>query len=183
MDRAESRSVALAQFLYWTTAVLYWVILAVAIGVAVIGVTFRNHPAALSLDCGSLNIEFFDPTRFALSHWTNLALLLMVLLLWMVILSCLRGILGEARRGNVFDARTPRRVRLIGVAVIASSVLEAIFAASWSSALSQALRSDAGVHITSRADTSQVFLGLVLFVLAEVFQRGVTLKSENDLTV
>jgi len=183
MHETKKKSAALAQFLYWTVAGTYWLLFGVLIVVGVVGVTQWRHPAAFNLESGSLNILFDDPSRMAFPYWTNTLLVLAILALWLVVLRCLGDILREVCRDNVFDARTPRRVRLIGGSVIVASILEAIFAASWGPVVIQSLRADAGIHIVGRADGSQVFLGLVLFALAEVFQRGVDLKAENDLTV
>jgi len=183
MRDTKKRSEALAQFLYWTVTVTYWLLFGVLVTVGVVGATQWRHPAAFNLECGSLSIRFDDPSHMAYPYWINTLLVLAILALWLVVLHCLGNILREVCRGNVFDARTPRRVRLIGGSVIAVSILEAIFAASWGPMVIYALRAHAGIHIVSRVDDSQVFLGLVLFALAEVFQRGVDLKAENDLTV
>jgi hypothetical protein len=68
----------------------------------------------------------------------------------------------------------------MGCVVILGSVLRTLFCAQL---LKLGLQPEPGVWISWAIDFDTIFMGIVLFVLAEVFRRGYALKTENELTV
>lgn len=68
----------------------------------------------------------------------------------------------------------------MGCVVIVGSVLRTLFCAV---SLKLGLRPEPGVWISWAMDFDAIFMGIVLFVLAEVFRRGYALKTENELSV
>ncbi len=92
----------------------------------------------------------------------------------------LMRILEPAGAGEPFDPKTPNRLRLMGCAIVAGSVLRTIFCAIL---LKHWTDTESGAGISWAIDTDAIFMGIVLVVLAEVFRRGYALRTESELTV
>lgn len=100
-----------------------------------------------------------------------------------VILLMLRRILASLKRGEAFEAKTPGRLRVMGCMVILSSVASSILWGILLPSIERLIAPGSGIELHARLDTTSVFQGLVLLVLAEVFKIGARLRLENDLTV
>lgn len=98
----------------------------------------------------------------------------------LVVLYLLMRILEPAGAGEPFHLKTPSRLRMMGCAVIVSSLLRTVFCAEL---LWTGLRPEPGVWVSWAIDFDAIFMGILLVVLAEVFRRGYALKTESELTV
>ena len=122
----------------------------------------------------------FDLLRGTEARWWIWAMELVSRTYQAVVLYLLMRILAPAGLGEPFDLKTPSRLRIMGCVVILGSVLRTLFCAAL---LKLGLRPEPGVWISWAIDFDTIFMGIVLFVLAEVFRRGYALKTENELTV
>jgi len=122
----------------------------------------------------------FDLLRGTEARWWIWAMELVSRTYQAVVLYLLMRILAPAGLGEPFDLKTPSRLRIMGCVVILGSVLRTLFCAQL---LKLGLRPEPGVWISWAIDFDTIFMGIVLFVLAEVFRRGYALKTENELTV
>lgn len=113
---------------------------------------------------------------------TGLAVISAVLLL-------LWRLLADAAAGSVFTARAVRRVRGIGWLLIAGSVFEATLNSFTGAAqLGYSIETfGSGAHLAPWGeggfDLTQVGLGALILLLAEVFRHGAAIEAEHRLTV
>jgi hypothetical protein len=97
-----------------------------------------------------------------------------------VVLYLLMRILAPVGAGELFHAKTPTRLRMMGCVVIIGSLLRTVFCASL---LNWGTVTESGAHFSWAIDFDAIFIGIVLVVLAEAFRRGYALKTESELTV
>ena len=92
------------------------------------------------------------------------------------ILSALRGLFASLSRGEVFERRNGRRLRLVGFGLLA---LEAV---SWIASVLAPFVGDGGPW-TPPLNPTGWFSIAVVFVLAEVFREGARLRRQSELTI
>jgi len=97
-----------------------------------------------------------------------------------VVLYLLMRILAPVGAGELFDPKTPTRLRMMGCAVVIGSLLRTAFCAALLNPLTVTV---SGASFSWAIDFDAIFMGIVLVVLAEVFRRGYALKTESELTV
>jgi hypothetical protein len=92
-----------------------------------------------------------------------------------------RAIVRSSRQGRPFDPDNVRRLRRIGVAVVAFPVVS--WAIRWG--LDRTLDVGSPVHVRMAGPTSWVYLvaGLGLLALAEVFREGSRLRALDEATI
>jgi hypothetical protein len=106
----------------------------------------------------------------------------------LALLELFRRMLVSVERREVFSSSNIRNVRLIGILLIASSILRSS-ASAWLAMRMAAIVTPylAGGTTTLESSTAGGFpglaTGLMILVLAEVFRQGLTLKEESDLTI
>lgn len=128
----------------------------------------------------------------------GLPAILITVIFSILLLDLLRRLFRNVSRGQSFTRQTVFFVQLLGVSLIAYSLVSAYaqgwFATAMLSYLSQhALITVSGtsVHlpapdasgITFRFGGSAFLAGLLVLAISEVFRQGLSLKSEHDLTV
>jgi hypothetical protein len=93
--------------------------------------------------------------------------------------SILRGVVATARAGDPFVAGNVRRLRVL------ATLTAAYFAVTAARPLlAQLLDDDLGVDVvTPPLSYAPLVSALALFALAEIWQRGVTIRDEQQLTV
>lgn len=109
---------------------------------------------------------------------------LLMLAIGLLVLYQLRRIFSTLVRETPFTGENVRSIRIIGITVIAGSLLNTI------------VRFMIGIYISSivhlpgfelfpnlKINFSGIFLGAVIIILAEVFRHGARLQEEQDLTV
>jgi Protein of unknown function (DUF2975) len=89
-------------------------------------------------------------------------------------------ILDPVGAGELFHPQTPNRLRMIGCAIVISSLLRTLFCAAL---LNTGTVTESGARVSWAIDTDAIFMGIVLVVLGEVFRRGHVLRTESELTV
>lgn len=123
-----------------------------------------------------------DAGRMFILQFTLIAPLLAIGLL---IIYQLRKLFYTIRSGDPFSRENSRRIQIIGIAVIASSVLSALLSfliGSYLATLIDLPGLDLMAHIRLQ-DFGGVFVGIIILILAEVFQHGARLQEESNLTV
>lgn len=91
----------------------------------------------------------------------------------------LRAIVASARAGDPFVAANVRRLRIAGALAIAHALLSGA-----KMGVDVALQDHLGAERTVVGSGSfQTALAVVLFAIAEIWQRGVALRDEQELTV
>jgi hypothetical protein len=106
----------------------------------------------------------------------------------LALLELFRRMLGSVEHQEVFTSSNIRNVRMIGILLIASSILKAS-AAAWLAFRMAAIVTPylAGGRVTldstSEGGLPGLAAGLMILALAEVFRQGLTLKQESDLTI
>lgn len=91
----------------------------------------------------------------------------------------LRQIVTSARSGDPFVVENVRRLRVVAVLLVAHELL-----ALGRAPVGLLIQKHVGVeHATARGSGTLVMVALVLFALAEIWQRGVDLRDEQALTV
>lgn len=113
------------------------------------------------------------------------ALVIPLLAMGLLIIFHLKKIFTTIAGGNPFSMENSKRIRIIGWTVIAASVLKALlsfFLGLYFSTLVNlpGLVLTANLRLT---DFGGVFVGIIILILAEVFQHGAQLQEENNLTV
>ena len=96
----------------------------------------------------------------------------------------LRAFLRSVTRSEPFTAANPMRIRRVGVLVIAA----ALFSSTWDFLLARSMTPHLvmeGAVFTALPDLdwSQILLGLLILLIAQIFELGVTLEEEQALTV
>jgi hypothetical protein len=111
-----------------------------------------------------------------------ISLLIWVIFLWIV--WHLRKLILAIKEGRPFHPENPGRIRKIAYAVLLWAPVEILFYGIMFRGLAVNLRpisSFSGMPV--RVFFELIFFGLAILVIAEVFQRGVQLQREQDLTV
>jgi hypothetical protein len=96
---------------------------------------------------------------------------------WMAIVERLRKIFGTLSAGDPFHPDNVRRLRLVGMILVALEVGRYVFAS-----VAHAIAKDVKV-IDGSFTLNTWFSVLVVFVLAEVFREGARLRREAELTI
>ncbi|MFH1068365.1 MAG: DUF2975 domain-containing protein [Candidatus Glassbacteria bacterium] len=111
-------------------------------------------------------------------------LMLSVVFLWLVLAWNLRKILRSFKTGQPFNLETIRRIRYIGLAVLGMEL------GNWVIALTTGLKyvgrlniPEAEISLRSIPNIYFLLLGLLILVLAQIFELGVRLQEDSDLTV
>jgi len=128
------------------------------------------------------NLKFPVRKGTFLSASVSLVVVMFAFLLW--VLSQLRYVFRSLSAGVPFAADNARRIRWVGIAVIAGEVARTVIVYFWSSYLSQHFTAN-GLNFTAMADfnVSAVLSGLVILVISEVFREGTRLQDEQSLTI
>ena len=131
---------------------------------------------------GTGRLSFPPPSGMVLASAAGGLALFLAVLMWIV--GELRAVFRDVRDGQPFAPANAARVRHIGYAVIGGEVARA--ALGYVGGLySVAHFQPEGLRFEARADISvlTIVLGLVIFVIAEVFRAGTRLEEDQTLTV
>jgi hypothetical protein len=125
----------------------------------------------------------FDASSWGLQAATNLGMLVGIALVLYVIF-LVRGVVATVITGNPFVPENARRIRLIGMIVIAAGIVGP-FAEYVAARAVLARITIEGITLSPPAPfrTDPILAGLLVWVLAAVFERGAALEKEQSLTV
>ena len=104
------------------------------------------------------------------------------LMLWIV--SLLRSILRSVGKGTPFTRENASRLKLLGLLVMAAGpfygILEYV-----SGALTKLQIDIPGAEVSAHADIriTYVAVGLIILVIGQIFQYGVNLREDSELTI
>jgi hypothetical protein len=171
---------SVAARLHLVVKILLFLAVARALLLAVLPILpFTWHYLSFEVQTGPLHASF-DALRGGEARWWIWAMEMVSRTSHAVVLYLLMRILSPAGAGEPFHPQTPHFLRIIGCAVVISSLLRTCFCAAllgWGRALGS------GASLTWAIDFDAILMGLVLVILAEVFRRGYVLKAESELTV
>ena len=142
---------------------------------------FTSGYPYVSFDVRSGPLEAsFNMFRGTEARWWIWAMELVSRTYHAVILYLLMRILAPVGAGELFDPKTPNRLRMMGCAVVIGSLLRTFFCGVM---LNWGTVNESGTQFSWAIDFDAIFMGIVLVVLAEVFRRGYVLRTESELTV
>jgi hypothetical protein len=103
---------------------------------------------------------------------------------WLAIIYQLRKIFANLSSGTVFGEGDARRVRTIGLIVLAGILVNGVAYMAAAMRVVKGLKLEgASLGASFTVDPAELFLGIVLIVLGEIFRCGSAMKAEQDLTV
>ncbi|MGD1107212.1 MAG: DUF2975 domain-containing protein [Terracidiphilus sp.] len=172
---------SIASKLHLVVKILFFLQIARVLLMAIAPILPSSTHQYLSFDVQSGPLEFgFNVFRGTEARWWIWGMELVSRTCHLVVLYLLMRILEPVGIGELFHLKTPSRLRMMGCAVVAGSLLRTVFCAEL---LRLGLRPEPGVWISWAIDFDAIFMGILLVVLAEVFRRGYALKTESELTV
>lgn len=108
--------------------------------------------------------------------------LLISALIW--ILHVIRAFIKTVKQGDPFSRDNPRRIRMVGFIVMITEPVIAAFQYVYAYQYIYMLDFPyAEVEVAPDINLMTIFLGLILFVIGHVYDVGVTLREENELTI
>ncbi|MGE3166813.1 MAG: DUF2975 domain-containing protein [Planctomycetota bacterium] len=118
------------------------------------------------------------------AHWLVLAAVAAHSTPLLIALAILRRFVRDAARGHFFDGENARRLRRIGITLIAGAIVVTITQWVLCSVLAAHLHSpDLTIDRAVSLHFEGLIAGLVFLVLAEAFRVGAALREESDHTV
>ena len=123
---------------------------------------------------GIINVKW-SIVLTALVGLTNVGFLLYIFIL-------LKKIVTDVKTKRPFSELNVRRFNFIGISFIVAALILPIFNSLLLSNIFKLLSVDFA-RVTYTIDIQQVFMGLLVLVLANIFEYGKNLQEENDLTV
>lgn len=196
-------SVVVVEILFWfaVLAMLLSVVLVIAVNFTPFHVKYTRAPVDVCYIAGGgewLRGQDLSLTSSKITGFSSLVMengekglqrifVIMPLLLSMLflgIMMILRKIIKSIKSGTPFTRANAARVRAMGWLVMAAGpfwgILEYIYAWVW---LPKIQIEGAKVYIEPDFRVFYIFAGLVIVVIGHVFQYGVSLREENELTV
>lgn len=178
---------ALKVFWYLIIVILVTTVVLLFIDLFNPGFFKENASFSLSLFGPGMNIniisELIEPPRPALF----LLIICIVLSLALAIIYQLRKIFATLADNNPFTIENSKRLRIMGILVIAGSLIYHligyVIGLSTVKSLATLDIKDFKFQINFHPDLGMLFMGIVLLILAEIFHRGCHLQEEIDLTV
>jgi len=140
---------------------------------------FAWHYLSFEVQTGPLRVSF-DALSGGEARWWIWAMEMVSRTCHAAVLYLLTRILSPAAAGEPFDSRTPHFLQAMGGVIVIGSLLRSFFCAAL---LGGGRAIGPGASLTWAIDFDAILMGLVLVVLAEVFRRGYSLKTESELTV
>lgn len=144
-------------------------------------------PGSLQIETPGLVFRFTDGLPEPVTRTKFVVQFILVLLLMavgLVVLYQLRKIFATLAGETPFTGENVRRIRIIGIAVIAGALLNTIVHIMIGIYLSSIVRVPGlELSVNLKVDLNGILLGVVVIILAEVFRYGACLQEEQDLTV
>ncbi len=141
----------------------------------------ENSPVVVQNVYGPAVLRVGEKTN----NWTQMAVI-PVYFLYLFVAFMMRKIVRTARDGKPFTFENVRRVRLIGIIVMLLGPLQSLVHYLVALGYVEHLKipgAEVSAGITAGWTMNSLLLGLLILVLAQVFDMGVRLQSDSDLTV
>ena len=133
------------------------------------------------LSFGFTRAEVRNPQAIVLGI---LGLTLVTLVVAQAIIHQLRRIFRALQVESAFTVETAKRIRAIGLIFIGGSLLQSLAAFLVGlMMMNNLVIQGVELNVKSNFHLSDIFIGLVILVLAEIFRHGAALQKEQDLTV
>lgn len=132
---------------------------------------------------GTMNGSLSFPAAPATALTLQLAFLLIVVVPLLLFLRLLRGVFASVDNGEPFADDVARKVRWLGLGVVALYASKAIAGIMVWAFLSRDLTSGPLPLHPSGIDPLGLFVGFAIIALAEAFRHGSKLRADADLTV
>ena len=176
-------------WLAWYLGIVFGVLLISGqIYLMIAGPDWLGETMKLQIETSGLIFSFtegFSAPETGTMFIFQFALVIPLLAIGLLIIFHLRKIFATIAGGDPFSMENSKRIRLIGWAVIVASVLKALLSFLIGLYFSTLINLP-GLTLTANMrleDLSGVFVGVIILILAEVFQHGARLQEESNLTV
>jgi hypothetical protein len=125
----------------------------------------------------------FQDTPTKIVHWMTTAIFIGAMILFMVVRS-FRAFVRVLRSGSYFDPRNVGRLKHMALWILVFWVFNKVYFIALGEFLRDSLYLD-GMEIIGVYDTGsvEIFVALFLWVLSHIFQQGMEIQNENELTV
>jgi hypothetical protein len=176
-----SKSIASALY---RVAVTVFVLVLLSVLVLAIGPLLPIWPKHLGLvvQGGPLTVEF-SPQHAGEVRWIWLMELASRASRALVLYFLVR-MLRPLKTGEPFHPKAPNQLRMIGGTVVLAALLRTLLCtALWKTGIQTSTFFGLSVSVHPSLDTDAIFLGILLFVLAQIFNLGHALKTDSELTV
>lgn len=184
-----------AQLIFFTV-----VIIGVLVGVSLQGHLSYRWPVTLSEssydEIKTTNTTASDvkvvPTKGELlftrmNNWENIAIthtgLALIFGTFLLVTFQLKKIFSNFTRKEPFTLSNSKRIRLIGIILIASSLINFLFGIFYTNYINTNFQWNERVSFTQSLDVSTILMGLLIMILAEIFRLGTELQEEKNLTI
>jgi hypothetical protein len=181
-----SLSSALGAALTIAWYLLFVVMGGIVIGIVIMAMSPASPSGTLAFDAQFVRLAFSGAQigNPKLATTGTLAVVLVAAGVAEIVVFHLRKLLANIRDGHLFAAANSRHIRAIGLAAIGGAIVNALVCLAVGLLVTRSLHVP-GVEVSARAGSPMmgIFLGLVILVLAQVFQHGAELQEDHDLTV
>ena len=199
------------RIIFWITEVIYFLSVLLALGALVVLIwsRFAEIPDSFNLviqspfvyeleETGSMvmnGVEYpltltkingrigFPNTPPQIVQWTLISVWIVCTLLFMTVRS-IRLFIREIRKGHYFDSKNVGRLKHVALWVLSIWLFTRIYMYSLSEFLPDSLQLP-GLQRIAMYDpgSNEIFIVLFLWVLSHIFQKGMELQQDNELTV
>ncbi len=137
---------------------------------------------------GSVKIYGYTPEVIGNASWIfylGWPIAIVELVISFLIITRLLSLIKVVESGQPFSLRSPVLIKQVGILVLLCTVMDAVLTTTISFFLKHKIPIPDGADLIffPSIDFHSLFLGLVLLLLARIFQAGVDLQQEHDLTV
>ena len=151
-------------------------------------VIFKTVPSvSKDIPPGVINVtngNFYLPVD---NNWHNILLLLALIIIicsvFIIITYQLKLLFSSLSKNQPFDALNVLRIRNTGIGLIVLSLLLSFSNLIINQFLQSHFIWDKGISLTYKFNISYLVAGIILIIVAEIFNEGVTLKEETNLTI
>jgi hypothetical protein len=151
-------------------------------------VTFKTVPSvSKNMPPGVINVmngNFYMPVD---NNWQNILILIaasiIICSVFIIITYQLKLLFSSLSKNQPFDALNVLRIRNTGIWLIVLSLLLFFSNIIINQFLQSHFTWDEGISLTYKFNISYLVAGIILIIVAEIFNEGVTLKEETNLTI
>ena len=133
---------------------------------------------------GHTDVEITDTFNKGKASFLALLVVLPFLFIALLIVRQLRLFLRSVKEGRSFERENPKRIRLIGYLVILFGIIDSIWGLVWSfKYIHKISLPGASLSVNLDFNLYYILLGLLILLIAQIFDAGVKMQEEHDLTI